>query len=83
MFSSAVVVRAASTGPAGEQKLRLAAARAQGAARTRDVRARQSICDADVESRHEALSTQVLRPTKSRNEPWLLLRPAVSSAGHY
>ena len=83
MFSSAVVVRAASIGPAGEQKLRLAAASAQGAARARDVRARQSICDADEESRHEALSTQVLRPTKSRNEPWLLLRPAVSSAGHY
>ena len=84
MFSSAVVVRAASTGPAGEQKLRLATAFApQGAARTREVRARQSICDADEESRHEALSTQVLRPTKSRNEPWLLLRPAVSSAGHY
>ena len=37
MFSSAVVVRAASIGPAGEQKLRLAAASAQGAARARDV----------------------------------------------
>ena len=54
MFSSAVVVRAASTGPAGEQELRLAAASAQGAARPRDVHARQSICDAEEESRHES-----------------------------
>ena len=80
MFSSAVVVRAASIGPAGEQKLRLAAASVQGAARARDVRARQSIC-AEQESRHEVLSTQVPRPTKSSNAPWLLLRPAVSPTG--
>ena len=80
MLSSEVVVRAASDSPAGEQKLRLAAASAQGAARARDVRARQSIC-AEQESRHEVLSTQVPRPTKSSNAPWLLLRPAVSPTG--
>ena len=82
MLSREVVVRAASAGPAGEPKLRLVVARAQGAARDRDVRACQNICDqvGGQRRQHECLSTQVLRRTKSRNQPHALLSPAVSSA---